>query len=97
MSASRPRAHIGLRQTICFCKVTDFSHTIIINSKLFNMLYNIFWRIVEQKFLIIAAKIVCQISNSSLKKNKCSGTADERAIIFPCLQRAKSSAVADVR
>ena len=30
-------------------------------------------------------------------KNKCSGTSDERANIFPCLQRAKSSAVANVR
>ena len=30
-------------------------------------------------------------------KIKCSVTADERANIFPCLQRAKSSAVANVR
>ena len=29
-------------------------------------------------------------------KIKCSGTADERANIFPCLQRAKPSAVAKV-
>ena len=30
-------------------------------------------------------------------KIKCSGTADERANIFPCQQRAKPSAVANVR
>ncbi len=30
-------------------------------------------------------------------KIKCSGTADERANIFPCLQRAKSSAASNVR